>query len=119
MYKNRLIVAFSILLIFIFGFALIYSYINSRLKINSVRIVGNQNGIGNHTTAALPEGIRILTHEEYLRAMEEETRALTDAAFRQAIEGHFNPNNPATRFFFRDEDDTTSIFRGDDSIYER
>ena len=91
MFKKRLTltILFSILFIFA-GFAIAYSYIDSRLTENSVSIVRAREGLFNRPMAPLPEGIEIITEEEFIAFLEEETIELTDEEMREAIERDFN-----------------------------
>ena len=117
--KRTIVVTATVLLGIFTGFAIAYSYINARLTANSVRIVRAHDGIFNHAIAPFPEGIEILTDEEFIMAMERETGELTDEEFRQAIERDFNPDTTAAGFGIHDELEEVVLFRGDDAIFER
>ena len=120
MNKKRAIAVISVvLLIFTAGFAITYSYLDTRLTENSVRIVRAQEGVFNRRLAPLPEGIEIITEEEFIRLMEEEAIELTDEEMRQAIERDFNGNNIADEFITGNMLDVMAALMHNDYIYER
>ena len=125
MNKKREIAAITLVfLVFIAGFTITYIYVNTRLTENSVRIVRAQGSVLSHEIASLPQGIRLITQEEFMEAMEEEARELTDEAFRLAIERDFNPDSTAPEFVVNDAVihdalDEMLEFGDDDAIYER
>ena len=121
MIKKKAIAIFSvILLVFITGFAVVYNYLDTRLLENSIRIVRAQEGVFNSDIIPFPEGIEIITEEEFMLTVEEEARELTDVHVRQYIEKFFNANNTTAEFFIGDALDERLVFACiDDYIYER
>ncbi|MCL2293281.1 MAG: LCP family protein [Spirochaetes bacterium] len=121
MIKKRVIVVISaVLLISIAAFAITYSYLDTKITGNSIRVVRAPSDAFYGTIASLPESIEIITEEEFLLAMEEEDTEITDEHIRLYIESFFNPENQITRFVLADLLEEQLVFKGiDDYIYER
>ena len=107
------------ILIIVLGFFLVFNYIDSRLTANSVGIVQAIEGIFNRSIAPLPEGIEIITEEEFLAFIEEETLELTDEEIRAAIERDFDPNIIEEGFITGNTLDEIAAFMIMEPIYER
>ena len=123
--KKRVITVFSIFsLVLITGFAIVYNYIDSRLTGNSVGIVRAEEGMLNRPIAPLPEGIQIITEEEFIMFMEGEAIDLTDEEMREAIDRDFNqgalsPGFIEEGFITGNVIDEIAALMYMDSIYER
>ena len=112
MNKKKLLISIATILLAVFSaLIIIYFVFEARLRENSVRIVRDNDDIFNREFSALPEGIHILTDEEFMLAMEDETREMTDEEFREAVERDFE-GAPA-RFSVNNPD------RFDDNIIQR
>ena len=111
--KRTLVVIFSVFLVLAAGVVFTYRYFDRRLTDNSIGIVVPEDDVFNQEIAPLPEGIQILTQEEFLAAMELEAVELTDEEFRQAIEREFAPDNTDGAL------GVTSLFLANDSIFQR
>ena len=118
MRKRTVIIISIVLLVFIAGFAITYSYFDIRLTENSIRIVRAEAGFFERVFAPLPEGIQTLTEEEFLLAMEEENIEMTDEEFRLFIERTFSPGNQQ-RFLTPNELDEVIALGVNDFIFER
>ncbi|MCL2007563.1 MAG: LCP family protein [Treponema sp.] len=118
-FNKAIFSVFIVPLLIITVFVLAYSYLNKRLTRNSVEIVRPEEGIFNRSPVALPEGIEIITEEEFLRLMEEEAEDLTDEEMRQAIEMDFIGNNVQDEFISGNMLDILAALMHNDFIYER
>ena len=124
MIRKRVMVVISIFfLVLITGFAIAYNYIDLRLTENSLRIVRAEEGMFNRPIAPLPEGIQIITEEEFIMFMEEEANELTDEEMREAIERDLNPGDQTPfveeGFITANVIDEIAARMYMDSIYER
>ena len=116
--KKAIIISSIFFLILITGFALAYNYIDLRLTENSVGIVRAAEGFFNRRMAPLPDGIQIVTEEEFIRTMEEEEE-LTDSQIRAAIERDFDGNIIEEGFISGNLLDEIAALMYMDQIFER
>ncbi|MDR3019316.1 MAG: LCP family protein [Treponema sp.] len=118
--KKKKIIAISIVILFFFVcIAVIYGYLNAKLKENSVGILKTQENVFSGEIEPMPEGIEIISEEEYLLAMMEDIRELSDEEFRQEIERVFNPAGAAAGFAVGEPLDNLLLYEGDNPIYKR
>jgi LCP family protein required for cell wall assembly len=120
MYRTRFFLTiFIFFLVFAGGLIIIYNYLNTRLTGNSISVVRAMEGVFSDRIEAMPSEIEIITHEEFMMAMEENERELTDEELRLAIERVFNPDNVTTEFAAQDAFDKLLEFGSTDDIFER
>ena len=115
-YKKAIIFIFLLLLVVSACFAA-YRYLDQRLRGNSVGIRKAQDGFFTRRSLAFPEGIQMISPEEYMDAMEEDEE-LSDEALRESIENFFNPTATTAAFVLNNADEFL-YFRGNDDIFER
>ena len=114
MNKKKLLISIITIILAVFSALLIiYFILEARLRENSVGIISDNDDVFNREFAALPEGIQILTDEEFMLAMEEETREITDEEFRAEIEREFETTIPAFSVNNPDRFDDAIFFRDD------
>jgi len=112
--KKKLLISIITIILAVFSALLIiYFILEARLRENSVGIISDNDDVFNREFAALPEGIQILTDEEFMLAMEEETREITDEEFRAEIEREFETTIPAFSVNNPDRFDDAIFFRDD------
>ena len=118
--KIKTIVVISIvLLIFISGFAITYSYLDSKLTENSVGVIRNNETVFQGLNFTFPDGIQIIPHDDPSLNIEEDLIELSDLEIREAIERDFAAIETEAVFEIADALDELLIFSDDENIFER
>ena len=102
---KKLFLLFFFAMLLFSAFAVTYNYLDSRLTGSSIRTMRVRDGLAMQRTVTIPEGLEPISAEDFLLAMEEEIRDLTDEEFREAIERDFFPGVALGETFWSDSTD--------------